>query len=58
MQNTYMLMFWICTDCGGAEVIRVLNFDEDEEQDDNENGKKNDSKLVARDKDIIIIGKF
>jgi len=32
------LMFWICTACGGADVIRILNFDE---QDDSEDEKKN-----------------
>jgi len=32
------LVFWICTACGGADVIRILNFDD--EQDDSEDEKK------------------
>ena len=36
--NTYMLIFWICTACGGASVIRIPDVepddDEEMEQDD------------------------
>jgi len=49
--NTYMLMFWICTACGGTDVIRILDFDEDEEPDDNKD-EKDDDELAARNNDM------
>jgi len=32
-----MLIFWICTACGGADVIRILKYDEDDHDSDKEN---------------------
>ena len=32
-----MLIFWICTACGGADVIRILKYDEDDHDSNKEN---------------------
>ena len=32
-----MLIFWICTACGGADVIRILKYDEDDHNSNKEN---------------------
>ena len=37
------LMFWICTACGGADVIRILNFDEQDDSEDDNNKDMNHS---------------
>jgi len=64
MHNTYMLIFWISTACGGASVIRILDYDDDVEPDDNEDEDDDEddpfyfdrgehlAKLAARNKDM------
>ena len=48
-----ILILWICTACGGDDVIQILNFDEDDEEpDDNKDEKDDDDKLAARNKDM------
>ena len=47
--NTYMLIFWICTACGGADVIRILKYDD--EDSDKENVDPNVDPIVINDDD-------
>jgi len=44
-----MLIFWICTACGGADVIRILKYDD--EDSDKENVDPNVDPIVINDDD-------
>jgi len=44
-----MLIFWICTACGGADVIRILKYDE--EDSDKENVDPNVDPIVISNDD-------
>ena len=36
-RTIHMLIFWICTACGGADVIRILKYNEDDHDSNKEN---------------------